>query len=446
VRHPYEQRLFTSKLEAAIPETLRGDVRAAFETAAEKRTDIQKYFFRKLEKQLKVSAEEVDKLLTESEKSTSDKLQKKIETTEGWRRSYDKIQALWDIGAPPSTHLLRRGQFETPGEVVAAGFFTILSEPGRSDAVRGPDTKGKTSGRRLALAHWLTRPNHPLTARVFVNRVWMQHFGKGIVATPENFGRMGALPTHPELLDWLAVDFVENGWTLKRLHRMMMTSTVYRQSSRRPAEDQTSVAETADPGNDLLWRMNLRRLEAEAVRDEVLASSGKLDRSMGGAPVGLTASQDGPVSDAEKGPTPTSRFRRSVYLLARRNYSSSFLDVFNFPVMAVNCTRRTNSATPLQSLTMLNSEFVMQRADDFADRVAENAGNAAPAEKKVESAFVMALGRKPTAEETRWSVEHIAGETERYLRLKTPPEQASRQALASMCQMLMASNEFLYVE
>jgi hypothetical protein len=253
VRYPYEQRLFTSKLEAAVPETLRGDVRTAFETPAEKRNDIQKYFFRKLDKQLTVSAEEVDKVLTESEKSTSDKLRRRIETLESWRRSYDKIQALWDIGAPPTTHLLRRGQFETPGEVVEPGFFTILSEPGKSDAVRGPDTQGKTSGRRLALAHWLTRPNHPLTARVFVNRVWMQHFGKGIVATPENFGRMGALPTHPELLDWLAVDFVENGWTLKRLHRMMMTSTVYRQSSPRSAEDKTSVAEAVDPGNDLLW-------------------------------------------------------------------------------------------------------------------------------------------------------------------------------------------------
>ena len=167
---------------------------------------------------------------------------------------------------------------------------------------------------------------------------------------------------------------------------------------------------------------------------------------MGGPPVGLTASLDGLVSDAEKGPTPTSRFRRSVYLLSRRNYSSSFLDVFDFPVMAVNCTRRTNSATPLQSLTMLNSEFVMQRAEDFADRILEGGGSASPAEKKVESAFMMALGRKPTAEEMQWSVEHIAKEKQRYLDLKTAPDESAKKALASVCQMLMATNEFLYVE
>ena len=239
---------------------------------------------------------------------------------------------------------------------------------------------------------------------------------------------------------------MENGWTLKRLHRMIMTSTVYRQSSRRSPEDQTSLAEKVDPGNDLLWRMNLRRLEAEALRDEVLAASGKLDKKMGGEPVALDSSVDGLVTVAEKGPTPTNRFRRSVYLLARRNYSTSFLDVFDFPIMSLNCTRRTNSATPLQSLSMLNSEFMMQRAEDFAERITENTPAAAPAEKKVETAFLMTLGRKPTAEEARWSAEHIEKETRRYAELKTPPEESSKKALASVCQMLMATNEFLYVE
>ncbi len=446
LRRPHEQRLFESKLASAVPEPLRADIRIAFDTALEQRTPIQKYLFDKLKAALAVSSAEVDQVLSERERATNSQLQQRIATLQGWRRSYGKIQVLWDIGKPPKIHLLRRGNPETPGMEVSPGFFSALSKPGRSDAIRPDEVRGNSSGRRLALARWLTDPEHPLTARVIVNRTWMHHFGKGLVATPENFGRMGSLPSHPELLDWLAVDFMENGWKMKRLHKLIMTSSVYRQSSRRPKENESSQAEKVDSGNSLLWRMNLRRVEAEVLRDSVLAVSGKLDRTLGGPPVALEGGADGLITASEKAPTPSSQWRRSLYLLVRRNYSESFLDVFDFPIMALNCTRRINSATPLQSLSLLNSEFIMQQVEEFALRVRKQAGDSAGMGEKIELAVLLALSRMAATDEIQWASAHGEEIRKRYLELKTPPEEASLKALASVCQVLLGSNEFLYVE
>jgi hypothetical protein len=382
-------------------------------------------------------------MMTNAERDTTRKLSEKKATLESWRKSYGKIQAVWDIAPVPEMHVLRRGMFETPGDKVKPGFMAALCE-GDADAKPAPDAKGDAAGYRLALAHWVASSDNPLTARVEVNRIWMHHFGKGIVATVDNFGKMGSPPTNPELLDWLAVDFMEHGWRFKRLHKLIMTSTAYRQSSQRPAEGEKSRAEELDPGNDLLWRMNLRRADAEVLRDTALAASGKLDTAEFGPPVALDSTKDGLVTVAEKGGTPTSQFRRSVYLIARRNYSTSFLDVFDFPIMAINCTRRMNSATPLQSLTMLNGDFIMQRSEDLARRIAAMAG-ASPS-NEVDKAFLLALSRKPRPEEMQWSLEHIEKEKRRYLDLKSSSEDASRKALASLCQMLLASNEYLYID
>ena len=283
LRHPYEERLLDTKLQE-LPQEIRADTKAALETAEEERNEVQEFLFKKFEEKLDVTPEEVDKVLTEDDKRAGENLQEKIKTLEGYRRSFEKVQALWDVASPPQIRLLQRGAVESPGPRVKPGFLTVLSPPGKSDVVRFRLVKGETSGLRLALARWLTNRDHPLTARVIVNRIWYHHFGKGIVETVANFGRQGARPTHPELLDWLAVDFMEHGWRMKRLHKMMMTSTAYRQSSRRPAGGERAAARTTDPENHLLWRMNLRRLEAEAIRDSVLSASGKLDReTMGGA-------------------------------------------------------------------------------------------------------------------------------------------------------------------
>ena len=446
IRRPHEQRLFETKLQANVPEALRADVKTALETPSDKRTPVQKYLASKLEKPLAVSAEEVERALSESDRAAGQKLQDKINTLKNWRRSYGKIDGLWDLGKTPRIHLLRRGNYETPGAEVQPGFFSVLSAPGKADAVRPAETQGETSGRRLALAQWLTDRNHPLTARVMVNRIWMLHFGRGIVSTTENFGRTGSPPTHPELLDWLAVDFMDNGWRMKRLHKLIMTSSVYRQSSKRPPEGNETPSERVDSGNELLWRMNLRRQEAEGIRDSMLALSGRLDRTVGGPPIHLEGSVDGLVTASEKQPDVQGQWRRSLYLMARRNYSLSMLDVFDFPVMALNCTRRMNSATPLQSLTLLNSEFVMQRSIDFAGQVAQAAGPDSPPEKKVQTAFLLALGREPVAEEVRWSIEHLEKQRLRYLGLKSSEPESSEKALASLCQMLLGTNEFLYVD
>src|SRR5262249_50181187 len=191
----------------------------------------------------------------EAERSEVSRLGSEFGALLGQKQSFAKLQGLCDVGKPPALRQLLRGDARTPGKVVEPGFVTVLCPPGRSSAVRPPDTRGPSSGRRLALAHWLTSRDHPLTARVLVNRVWEHHFGKGIIATPENFGHTGTPPTHRELLDWLAVDFMDHGWSVKRLHRLLMTSTAYRQSARRRP---STGRETADPDNDLLWRMTLR--------------------------------------------------------------------------------------------------------------------------------------------------------------------------------------------
>jgi hypothetical protein len=441
LRRPHRERLFAARL-ATVPAALRDDLRAALDTPAAKRDEVQQYLVSKLGAAVAVSEKEITAVLSPPEKAAAAKLEQEIAALQRSRRSFPRLQALWDVGQLPAVHQLLRGSADTPGPVVDAGFVTVLCPPGQSAAVRPPDVKGPSSGRRLALAHWLTRRDHPLTSRVLVNRVWAHHFGKGIVATPENFGHSGAPPTHPELLDWLAVDFMEHGWSVNRLHRLLMTSTAYRQSARRPPD---GLALTADPDNDLLWRMNLRRLEAEALRDAVLAVSGQLDRTMDGPPIPVEARPDGLVTVAHQGPTPTSQWRRSLYvrsLRSSRGFVLSWFEVFDYPDMPINCTWRTNSTTPLQSLALTNSAFMLEQARSFAERVR---GIAGPDAEQVAAAFVMALGRAPTAEETRSCVAFLQTQRQRYLRLKEAPEQAARRALAGLCSVLLASNEFLYI-
>jgi hypothetical protein len=367
---------------------------------------------------------------------------------QGQRKSYGKVQALWDVGPPPTSRVHRRGNVHAPGVLVQPGFPEILQPMGESAAATSHEVAGESSGRRLALARWVTRSDHPLTARVLVNRVWHHHFGRGIVATPGNFGRSGSLPTHPELLDWLAVDFAENGWSIKRLHRQIMLSSAYRQTSRRPRRgaddaDAGSMGERLDPENRLLWRMNLRRLESEIVRDSILAASGALDRTAGGPPVEITTPADG-LSEAKAAPAPTSAQRRSIYLFARRVYPLKFLEIFDAPIMPVNCTQRTNSVTVLQSLALLNSEFLFTQADQMATRIVTQVGPEPGAHMKL--AFELTLAREPSDAEIQKSFAFLEAQTRGYRSPETPMEQASRMALTDMCHMLLSSNEFLYVE
>ncbi len=454
IRSPHEKKLFQAKL-ASIPPPIRADLEAALAMDAKKRSPVQNYLVLKFGGDAKVTITEVDAALTEAERATSDRLTKQIEGLKSWKREHGKIAAAWEEGETQPFHLLFRGDVKTPGPVVNPGFLTVLSPAGQNDPPASDPNRSST-GRRLAFARWLTSTDHPLTARVMVNRIWQEHFGVGIVTTPDNFGQMGVRPTHPELLDWLAVDFMENGWKVKRLHKLIMTSTVYRQQSNTAAAGAQELAgQKVDPSNSLLWRMNLRRLEAEVVRDSVLAIAGNLDLTVGGPPLPLEIASDGLTTVAQKMPE-TGPFekidgaynpsRRSIYIFARRNYPVTFLEVFDFPIMSVNCTHRVPSATPLQSLALLNSQFMMEQSAAFAARVTRMAGPEAIPEKKVDTAFLIALSRQPTAREQLLSVEHLQKIAAGFAGVKLPAKQAEEKALASLCQMLLATNEFLYIE
>ncbi len=446
LHRPHERRLFEAKL-ATLPAVLRDDVRMAVAIPPGKRGAVQKYLAEKLGPSLKVRPDEVEQSLTDAERRETERLRREVASLKGRRRVPGKIQALFEVGPPPPTRLLRRGNHLTPGPEVPPGFLQVLTPAGAPAVVPPPRPGARSSGRRTALARWLTRPDHPLTARVIVNRVWQHYFGEGIVATPDNFGHSGARPTHPELLDWMATELVRGGWSLKRLHRLILTSTAYRQaSSRPPGAAGGADPRQVDPGNRLLGRMRLRRVEAEVVRDAVLAVSGKLDRTVGGPPVPIETRKDGMVVVAAKGlATPTAPYRRSLYLLARRNYQLSLLSVFDQPAMATNCTRRTSSTVPLQALTFLNDAFILEQADHFARRVAGAAGP--DARRRVETAFRLALVRPPSRAEVEGALRLLERQAARHRgQANTGPEEASLRALAHLCQMLLCTNEFLYVE
>jgi mono/diheme cytochrome c family protein len=450
LRQPCHERLFASRL-AALPEPIRADTRTALQTAPEKRSEVQKYLAEKLAAAVVVKPEEVTSALLPTEKSAAAQLETQIHATEGRRRSWGKIQVLYDVGPPPPSHLLVRGNEQTPGPQVSPGFLGVLcaSEPSSiaTPAVPFEDT----SGRRLAFARWLTRRDSPasaLLARVMVNRAWSHLFGDGIVTTVDNFGVQGQTPTHPQLLEWLSSEFVASGWRLKPLIRLLVTSTAYRQASRRDGF-QPALAErdpeTIDPANRLLWRMRLRRLEGEAVRDAILATSGDLDRASGGRPISIKAQPDGMVTAVDSGPGSAGRvYRRSVYLTARRAYNLSLLAVFDQPQIATNCAKRTASAVPLQSLFMINDAFLAEQADHFAGRVERAARGGKQA--AIECAFRLALARPPNANEVRACGTLLDNQARLYQSRGDSPAACAHQALAQLCLTLFNTSEFLFAE
>jgi hypothetical protein len=270
-----------------------------------------------------------------------------------------------------------------------------------------------------------------------VNRLWQHLFGQGLVRTPENFGLSGEPPTHPEMLEWLAGEFARTGWRVKPMLRLLMTSTAYRQSSRPGPR-----GEAKDPGNLLLGRMPLRRLEAEAIRDSLLAVSGRLDPAMGGPPVLVRPRPDGLVEVARD--AAAGEGRRSVYLLCRRSYNLSLLTLFDQPLVALNCPCRDVSAVPLQSLAMMNDAFVAAQARHFAARVAQLAG--ARGEPAVRTAFRLALARGPNAAETGICHRLLERQAAAYRESGRQPHEAERLALVELCHALVNTSEFLYVE
>ncbi len=432
-----KQRLLDERL-AAVPETIRGDVQQALNKPADQRSEVEKYLAEKFLAVLQPDDKTLDTLLPETfadYRTAVDERNKAITAQEQQRISFDELRALYDLPGPVVVPLLRRGDALTPGPPVDPGVVSALAAPTAFEWTQ-PAAAAKTSGRRLAFARWLTQPDHPLTARVMVNRIWLHHFGEGLVSTPEDFGTLGSAPSHPQLLDWLAREFVESGWSVKHIHRMIMTSTTYRQRST-AEESQLASAREVDPDNRLLWRQRLRRIDAEPLRDAMLSVSGLLDPSMYGNSIPVARRPDGDVTIADG----QNDRRRSIYVQILRGNPLTMLHAYDQPVMETNCTRRNRSTVSTQALTLLNSDAAIQYAAALADRALREAP-----ESPSEFAFLAALSREPNAAELSEVHDFIITQQARYFSGGDPDASARHKALADLCQMLMVSNEFVYVD
>ena len=370
----------------------------------------------------------------------------------------DYVSLLNEVpGKVPETFLFHRGDPDQPKQVVPPGELSVLETSLAAPIpIKDPSPTIPTTGRRLAYAKHLVSGKHPLTARVLVNRVWMLHFGKGLVATPGDFGFLGERPTHPELLDWLADDFMANGWKLKRVHKLMMTSAVYRQSSQR-----NPALEAADPDNRLLARMSVRRLEAEAVRDTILAVNGKLNLRQFGSAVPVMEDDVGQIvvgienKNGENRPGPIipmhgEEYRRSVYVQVRRSRPLAMLDTFDLPTLDPNCTsRQVSTATP-QSLMLMNSDFVLENAKLLAARLVAEAG--ADQTAQIQLAWQLVFNRAPTAEELQSAQLFFTEQVANFTAIPTTETDPAKKpdplvwARTTFCQALFSSNEFLYVD
>jgi hypothetical protein len=496
----YIQRTFESEL-AKLEEPLREPLRAARDTPAEKRTPEQAKMLKE-HPSVNVSAGSLylyDRKAADDLKQIADEAARLRAT----KPPEQFVRALTEQpGQIPTTFLFDRGDHEQPKQALKPRGLSILDAvAGENSLAEVCDNDGQlpTTGRRLSFARRLTDGRHPLTARVLVNQVWQHHFGRGLVASPGDFGALGDRPSHPQLLDWLACELVEGDWRLKRLHKMIMTSDAYRQSTQRREQ-----LEVIDPDNRLLGRMNVRRLEAEAVRDAILSVSGRLNSQMFGPAVPVMEddvgqfvlgieNKNGEGRPGEAIPLNGQQFRRSVYVQMRRSRPLGVLDTFDAPAMEPNCALRNASTVAPQSLMLMNSAFVVEMAEQFATRVQQEAGQEDTA-TQIRLAWRLAYGAEPDDDQLAGATQFLkqqaghdaevaataqsgdqpgtsstgetagtennanAGDTAKAENQKaenqeegaeTPvpvnPE-AVHQALWSLCHALMSSNEFLYVD
>jgi hypothetical protein len=330
---------------------------------------------------------------------------------------------------PRNARLQKRGDPKTLGAEVPRRFLEILG--GQTVAA---DAAG---GGRLQLAEWLTSPQNPLTARVMVNRIWQQHFGRGLVATPSNFGKQGQPPSHPELLDYLAGRFVADNWSIKKMHRLIMLSRTYQLSSVADADNGAS-----DPNNQWLWHYERRRLDAESIRDSMLAVSGTLDRTMGGRHPFPPESRWGFTQhNPFQADYPTNR--RSVYLMTQRTRRHPYLALFDAADPNSSTAQRTSTTVPTQALFFLNNPFVHEQAARFADRLL-----AADVEtpRRLDQAFQLALGRPPRDEERRAATTYLQESAKELAAAGVTPERSAAQAWASYLRVLFCNNEFVYID
>ena len=372
---------------------------------------------------VEIPTEQILPRLTAEQRSAYDGLIKDLTAAEADLQAIPPLPVSYSAqdGATQPAFILRRGNVRDRQDPVGP---QALSAVKALPANMLPAEQDSGPGRRLRLAEWTVDPRHPLTARVIVNRVWQYHFGQGIVDTPSDFGFNGDRPSHPQLLDWLASDFMDHGWKLKRLHRLIVLSEVYRQSSlSRPA------AAAIDGTNRLLWRMNSQRIDAEAVRDSVLQTSGQLNLAMGGPSYRLFHYRDGNVPDYQllEQPGPET-WRRGVYMFNIRTFQEPLMSVFDCPDPSVQTPRRGQSTTALQALSLMNNPFIFDQSQALAERVTKLAGPQAAPEQQVQRLYQFVYARDPGPGETAAAVDFI-----------------KQTDLFSLCRVMLNSNEFLYV-
>ena len=425
------------------------EIQAAVAKPAGERTPIEWAMFYKAKPYLEFDSETVGKSLKGDQKKKWEALKADLEKFATLRPQDVPIgSGIEDIGnKAPKTYVLGGGVYDNGKQEVQPGFLTILDP---SPATVVPPKGVESTGRRTALANWLASPSNPLTARVMVNRIWHYHFGRGIVATPSDFGMMGEDPTHPKLLDWLATEFVRHGWSMKYMHRLIMLSNTYQQSSGFRKE-----AAKVDPQNRLFWRFPRPRLDAEEIRDSALAVAGLLNLKVGGPsvfpelPSGVSHANWKTMADTAE------RNRRSVYIFVRRNSRYPLLDVFDEPDTHESCPRRNVTTVAPQALTMLNSKQTLEWAESFAGRVLETAGS--DPDVQIKMAYRLAYSRPPDKAEEgialdffkrqRAIIAERVGAGDKLAEPPSPPEKTDRvqaAALVDFCHMLMNSNEFVY--
>jgi uncharacterized protein DUF1553/uncharacterized protein DUF1549/cytochrome c len=429
---PLKKKVLDGRL-SKLPKSLQDDLRTVMATPAEARTDLQKYLAEKFEAMLKIPPTDL-KMADPAYAAEEEKFESETKLLEAKKVPEPKIQALWDRGEPSPTFILRRGSPSSFGPPVEPGVPSALVTGLKPYQVKEPWPGAHKTGRRLALANWLIQPNHPLTARVMVNRIWARHFENGIVRSLGNFGHTGTPPSNQELLDWLSVEFVQQKWSIKAIHRLIMTSTAYRQSSA-----VTPAMDKADPDNQLVSRMPLRRMDAEALNDTMLMVAGRLDQRMFGRPDPVIVRDDGLVTPVES----ENGWRRGIYTNQRRSTLPTILENFDFPQLSPACLARTQSNVAPQALHLLNNATVYKLAEYFAQRLEKEVG--ANTGKQVEQAYWIALSRAPSDEERRVSGDDLLKLKQAAVK-EAKGADAERKALTAFCHTILNSAAFLYID
>lgn len=417
----------------------------AIDTAGSERTPYQRQLVFWSERQIEFKEADLEQQLDEQQRSERKQLQQRLaELSKSSPRELRELDAWMGVevsAIPPPTFLLAAGSYNRPVEQVPSNFPLVLCSS-ESEATVDATPTIRSSGRRAELARWMTRRDNPLVARVIVNRVWQHHFGRGLVPNANDFGTQSPPPSHPELLDWLAAELMDSDWSLKHLHRLIVTSHVYRQAGDFGTVETSMQAVTkVDPDKKLYWHFPRRRLSGEQLRDALLAVSGQLNLKMYGPGVRPPLPKNYNGREAWKVTEDQAEHsRRSVYLYAKRNLPFPMLAAFDFPDMHESCAERTETTVAPQALTMLNSDEMLKFAGDFARRLTDEQAELG----LVERAYLYAFGRRPNPDEQAAAAEFLQRQ-EKYLG-EAGVERTSIEAVKDFCHSLLNANEFLYVD